>query len=175
MKKENAWNAIGKPVVVRAVICIVVAALLGLTHRATAPVIAENARIEAEAARAAVLEGAQGFEEIDCDAAALGITGAWRETGGLGYVVTAASRGYKGDVAVTVGFNADGEIVGLRADVSTETSGIGSKAGESAYLDRFLGLSDSCGEVDTITNATYSSGAVKRAVGAAMAALSAIR
>ena len=175
MKKETAWASIGKPVVVLAVICIVVAALLGLTHRATAPIIEENARKEAEAARAAVLEGAQGFDAIDCDLDALGITGAWRETNGLGYVVTAASRGYKGDVTVTVGFDSEGKIVGLRADVSTETSGIGSKAGEAAYLDRFLGLADSCGEVDTIANATYSSGAVKRAVGAAMVAVNAIR
>ncbi len=175
MKKESTWSAIGKPIAVLAAICIVVAALLGLTHEATAPIIAENARIEAEAARAAVLEGAQGFEEIDCDCAALGITGAWREVSGLGYVVTASARGYKGDVAVTVGFDGEGRIVGLRADVSTETSGIGSKAGDAAYLDRFLGLADSCGEVDTITNATYSSAAVRQAVGAAMAAVNAIR
>ena len=52
MKKNNStWNDILKPVVVLTVICFVVSGLLGLTNSITAPIIEENARLAADAAR----------------------------------------------------------------------------------------------------------------------------
>lgn len=164
-----------KPIIVLLIICLVVSALLGFTNSLTAPIIAENTRIAAEQTRKAVLEGAETFTEIPCDTAALGITGAFKEDSGKGYVITAANKGYGGAVVVTVGLNADGEIVGLSANVSTETSGVGTKAGTEAYIDKYIGLSGSCDQVDTISGATYSSGAVKAGVNAALAAFAQIK
>lgn len=175
MKKESRFEAFFKPLLVLIGICLIVSALLGFTHSLTAPVIEENARKAADETRSAVLPGAVSFTEVPCDAAALGITGAYKEDSGLGYVITAEAQGYKGAVTVTVGLDAGGKIVGLCADVSTETKGIGSKAGDSAYTDRFLGLTGSAGGVDAISNATYSSTAVIRGVDAALAAFGEIR
>lgn len=173
--KNNAFNEMIKPIIVLVAICLVVSALLGITNSVTAPIIEENARIEAEQTRAAVLPGAAGFTEINCDFAALGITGAFKENSGLGYVVTAANKGYAGDVVVTVGLDNDGKIVGISADVGTETSGVGTKAGAEGYLANYVGLSGNCDGVDTISNATFSSVAVKNGVNAALKAFDTIK
>ena len=173
-EKQSLWET-AKPIVVLVAICLVVSALLGVTNSITAPIIEENARIAAEETRKAVLAGAESFSEIDCDAAALGITGAYKEDSGKGYVITAANKGYGGLVIVTVGLDAEGKIVGLDANVSTETSGVGSKAGREDYVNQFIGLTGDSGSVDTISNATYSSTAVKTGVDAALAAFSAIK
>lgn len=173
--KNNTFNDMIKPIIVLLIICLVVSTLLGFTNSVTAPIIEENTRIAAEQTRKAVLEGSESFTEIACDTAALGITGAFKEDSGKGYVITAANKGYGGAVTVTVGLSPDGKVVGLSANVSTETSGVGSKAGQSDYTDKYLGLSGSCDSVDTISGATYSSTAVKTGVSAALAAFDQIR
>ena len=173
--KNNTFNEMIKPIIVLLVICLVVSALLGFTNSVTAPIIEENERIAAEQTRAAVLEGSNGFTEIECDTAALGITSAYKENNGLGYVITAANKGYGGDVVVTVGLDADGKVVGLSANVGTETSGVGTKAGTEAYTGNYIVLSGNCDNVDTISGATYSSTAVKTGVNAALAAYDAIK
>ena len=175
MKTNNTFNEMIKPLIVLVAICLVVSALLGLTNSVTAPIIAENKRLAAEATRKSVLSGAESFSEIECDTAALGITGAYKEDSGKGYVITAENKGYGGMVVVTVGLDADGKIVGLDANVSTETSGVGSKAGKEDYVNQFIGLTGDSSSVDTISNATYSSTAVKTGVDAALNAFSAIK
>ena len=178
MKKETTFEAMIKPVIVLFCICLVVSALLGFTNSVTAPIIEENARITAEQPRSAVLAGATGFTEVelsDAQLSELNITGAYKENSGLGYVITSANKGYGGDVTVTVGLDASGKIVGLSANVSTETSGVGSKAGQEAYTDQFVGLTGNSDSVDKISGATYSSTAVKTGVNAALAAYDAIK
>ena len=172
--KSNTFQEMIRPLIVLVLICLAVSALLGFTNSVTAPIIEENKRTVAEQTRRSVLEGAESFTEIECDKEALGITGAYREDSGKGYVITAERKGYGGMVTVTVGLDADGRIVGLSADVSTETSGVGSKAGREDYTGRFIGQTDSS-SVDKISGATYSSTAVKNGVDAAVAAFTAIR
>lgn len=174
MKKATAFQEMIRPLLVLVAICLVVSALLAYTNSVTAPIIEENKRIAAEQNRKAVLDGAESFTEIECDTAALGITGAFREDSGKGYVITAANQGYGGLVEVTVGLDTDGRIVGLSADVSKETSGVGSKAGEADYILKFIGSSGSS-HVDKISGATYSSVAVRAGVDAALAAFEEIR
>ncbi len=175
MTKEK-FNEYIKPFVVLVGICVVVAFLLAFTNSVTAPKIAENKRIEAEQTRRAVLPGSVDFEEVACDTAALDIDSAYRETAGAGYVVTSTHVGYGGgEVVVTVGIDNDGKVVGISADVSSQTSGIGSKAGEESYLDKYMGLSGSADSVDTISNATRSSTAVRTSVSAALNAFGTIK
>ena len=175
MKQNNTFQEMIKPLLVLVVICLVVSALLGFTNSVTAPIVEENERIAAEQTRRAVLAGAESFTEIECDAEALGITSAYKEDSGKGYVITAGRKGYGGQVVVTVGIDGSGKVVGLSANVSTETSGVGSKAGLPAYTDKYIGLSGSADGVDTISGATYSSTAVRNGVSAALAAYDAIK
>ncbi|GEM_PF-311250 len=171
MKKQSAfWKDIVKPVLVLVAIGLIAALLLAYVNSITAPVIAENARIAAEQTRISVLPGAESFAEYDGDLSGLDVESVYIENAGRGYVITSVHKGYKGDVRVTVGLGSDGKIVGIAADVSTETSGVGTKAGEDTYLGRFMGLSTGCDSVDIISNATYSSSAVKKGVQAVLAA-----
>jgi len=175
MKKNSFMDDFFKPVAVLLAICVVVAGLLGIVNSLTAPVIEVNALKKAEETRKAVLPGAEGFSEVECDTDALGITGFYEEKSGKGYVVTAAYKGYGGPVTVTVGLDASGSVIGLSADVSSETSGVGTKAGKEDFLNRFMGLSGSAETVDTISNATYSSTAVRTGVDAALKAFKAVK
>lgn len=161
---KNTFQDMIKPILVLFIIAVCSAALLGYVHSLTEPVIEENTRIQEEENRKAVLEGATEFTEIECDFGELEITGAYKEKSGLGYVFTAANKGYGGDVVVTVGLDASGKIVGLKADVSTETSGVGTKAGREDYLNQFMGKEGSCDDVDKISGATYSSTALKKGI-----------
>ena len=175
MSKET-FNEYIKPFVVLVCICLVVSFLLAFTNSVTAPIIAENARLEAIRTRQKVLPGSLDFEEIDCDTQALDIDSAYRETNGMGYVITSSHVGYGGgEVTVTVGIDNDGKVVGISADVSSQTKGIGSKAGESSYLDKYMGISGSADGVDTIATATRSSTAVRQSVTAALNAFNTIK
>lgn len=173
---KQAFDEYIKPFLVLVVICLAVSFLLAFTNSVTEPIITENKRLEAIRTRQAVLPGSVDFEEIDCDTAALDIDGAYRETAGAGFVITSTHVGYGGgEVIVTVGLDNDGRVVGISVDVSSQTSGIGSKAGERSYLDNFMGLAGSADGVDTIANATRSSTAVKQSVNAALNAFDTIK
>ena len=73
-------------------------------------------------------------------------------------------------MTVAVSFDAEGVVAGLWVDVSGQTQGIGTPAGEAAYTDQFVGLSDAAAVdgVDTIAGATLSSDGVKTGVAACM-------
>ncbi len=174
-KKNGLFQEMIKPVLVLLIIAGVVAALLAFVHNITEPIIEENTRIAAEQARMEVLEGATSFTEIPYDAEKFNITSAYKEDSGLGYVFTSANKGYGGDVVVTVGLDANGNIVGIKADVSTETSGVGSKAGDEKYLSNYMGISGGVDGIDTISGATYSSSAVKTGVASVLEAFAELK
>ncbi|MBR7081304.1 MAG: FMN-binding protein [Oscillospiraceae bacterium] len=174
MTKSNKFEEIVKPLIVLIGICLVVSVLLGFTHSITAPIIESSGDAQADQTRAEVLEGATSFTKIKCDTEALGIDSAYKEKSGLGYVITASNKGYGGSVVVMVGIDPNGTVVGLSVDVSTETTGIGSKAGEAEYTDKYIGASGTA-DVDTISGATKSSSAVKAGVNAALAAFEAVK
>lgn len=176
-KKNTFWTEMARPVVVLVVICLVASALLGYTNSLTAPVIAENVRLEAEATRKEVLPEANEFTElaVSDELAAMGVTGIFEGDNGSGYVVTASNTGYGGAVVVTVGFDTNGTILSVKANVSTETQGVGSKVGEAAMLDKFTGLSGDVSDVTLKSGATFTSDAVKNGVNAACAAVAAIQ
>lgn len=173
MKKEF-FQEIVKPFLVLVIICVAAAGVLALTNEATKPIIDENARMEAEQTRKAVLPDATEFEEIPCEES-WGIDSAYRDAGGSGYVFTASAKGYGGDVVVTLGVDTEGKILNMKVDASTETQGIGSKTAKTEYTDKFLGQDKDSLQVDTITGATFSSKAVKTSVENALKAFEAIR
>ena len=135
------------PVVVLTVICVVVSAALVFTYQATKPIIDEAKNAEANAARAVVLPGASGFEEVELTAEIEGAVDAYKETSGMGYVVTASAQGYGGPVNLMVGF---------------------AKLAEDSYGAGYVGKTASdYTEVDGISGATVTSKAYKKALGTA--------
>ena len=156
------------PVVVLTVICAVVSAALVFTYQATKPIIDEAKNAEANAARAVVLPGASGFEEVELPAQIEGAVDAYKETSGKGYVVTASAQGYGGAVKLMVGFDADGNITGVKMIEHQETPGFGAKLAEDSYGAGYVGKNASnYTEVDGISGASITSKAYKKALGTA--------
>ncbi|MEG2174360.1 MAG: FMN-binding protein [Oscillospiraceae bacterium] len=93
---------------------------------------------------------------------------------GKGTVVYATEKGYGGDMVVAVLFDPNDIILGVVIDRMQETSGIGSKVAEVDFTKQFVGKS-TVESIDTISNATVSSMAVKKAVLSALSNLATVK
>ncbi len=96
------------------------------------------------------------------------------KTSDKGTVVYTSAQGFASQIKVIVCFDADDKIIGVAADASGETQGIGTKVGEKDFTDKFVGVK-SADEVDAIAGATVASTAVKDAVNAAIADLESVK
>jgi electron transport complex protein RnfG len=156
------------------IVCVLSAVAMALTDSQTRPIIAEQKRKAEEAARKEVLPGAEKFE------AAPGVEGVYRglDASGklLGFVGTAAGRGFGGKVFVMAGVDLQGKITGVRVLGHTETPGLGNRAADSAGapIRSMKGQTAAAmwlakdragqGKVDSITGVTVTSRAVTAGV-----------
>ena len=170
-----------KPVIVLAVICLVMTAVLASVNQITQPVIIEAEKKAAAAARTEVLSEAKEFEKIDTDdieALPEGVEEAYKGSDDSGYVFIVETKGYGGKIKFICGIRNDGTMEAVKTLSHTETSGVGTKAVDngSDYRKNFFGKSrEECAGVDTITGATISSAAFKKAVGIAFDAYDAVK
>ena len=147
---------------------------LGLTNAITKGPIEEQAVAAANAARQTVLGGAETFEQVlenenGMDEIHRGLDASGNVVGYTGKITT---RGYGGPIEVTVGVDAEGKLAGIQCGGSgfSETAGLGAKVKTAAFSDQFAGLATPValtkdgGEVDSVTAASISSGAVCNAV-----------
>lgn len=82
-----------------------------------------------------------------------------------GFIVKAKTGGYSVDIETAAGLNLKLEIVNIKILSHNETPGLGSRITEDAFLGQFQGKSaDALNEVQAITGATISSGAVINSV-----------
>lgn len=98
-----------------------------------------------------------------------------------GYVIAATSpSGYGGDIQAAVGITAEGVLTGCSLVSHRETAGLGSKCAEPAFTGQFAGKKAeplvysrtgafSENEIDAVSGATITTGAVTEAVNAAIA------
>ena len=166
MKNNSTWNDLLKPVVVLTVICLVTSGLLGLTNGITAPIIEENSRLAADAARIELLPDATtGFEMVE-GVEMDGVSEVYKAINGAGYTITGYGKGYGGNVNLMVAFNDAGEIVNLKVLSHSETAGLGSKIENPEFLAPFKGTTEdlTISDIDAISGATISSKAAVTAV-----------
>lgn len=176
MKKDNRlWQESLKPIVVLTVICLITSLLLAVTNSLTAPIIAEQKRAAANAARKELLPDADDFEQVTCEAE--GITDYYRATNGAGVVISANGKGgYGGDVPVMVSFDAAGKILAVKVDAGGETAGKGDKVAQPAFTDQFKGREAKPEpmkmgtDVQAVAGSTVTSGAALNGVNRASAA-----
>ncbi|HHY52403.1 MAG TPA: FMN-binding protein, partial [Clostridiales bacterium] len=69
-----------------------------------------------------------------------------------------------------IGMDAEGKIVGIKMMTNNETKGLGSRVGEPAYLQKYVGLAGDPDSVDSISGATKTSNALKNSLRAAQKA-----
>ncbi len=99
----------------------------------------------------------------------------------IGYVInTTTHEGYGGDISISLGVDNSGMVKGMEILSISETAGLGMKAKESSFRDRFKGKSvkqfsytktgaTADFEIDAISGATITTKAVTNAVNAALA------
>lgn len=98
-----------------------------------------------------------------------------------GYVINVTSGdGFDGNITLSVGIAADGTVTGIAFTELNETAGMGSLCGEDAFKSQFVGVntdrfilnktggSTAENEIDSVSGASTSSGAVVNAVNAAL-------
>lgn len=179
-----------KPTLSLTIICLVVTAALGFTYASTSGTIAGRARLDAENARKEVLKEAEKFEKIEDISAITGgkpelepVKEAYKALKGdavAGYVFAASSKGYGGEIKITVGVDVTGKITGVKIGDNTETPGLGSKAAEDPFKSQLAGITPAeplkvvkngkakPEEIQAISGATITSKAVTKAVQAAV-------
>ena len=177
MKAKNIlWQETVKPVVVLLLICLISGLVLAAVNSVTAPIIAANVEAQAQATYSALLPEADHFSELSTTVD--GVTNVLKADNGAGYIVVAAARGYKGDVVATVAFDNDGSILDLSMTAADETVGIGTKVTEEDFTGQFSGMpaeNFAYGDVDAVSNATYSSKAAVEAINLAIQAYQEVR
>ena len=99
----------------------------------------------------------------------------------MGYAISATSSdGFDGNVSLAVGLNAEGVLNGISFTELNETPGMGMRVDEPAFKDQFAGRSvtkftlNKAGgsteddQIDSVSGASTTSGAVVNAVNAAL-------
>jgi electron transport complex protein RnfG len=170
-----------KPTLVLVVISLVVTVALAATYSVTKPIIEDMREREANAARMAVLSGADRFVSLPDSGALPDEVVDAQVAEGVGYVFTIEEKGFGGAVEVMIGVSSDGAVTGVKVMRHTETPGLGTKAMTEEYLAQYEGAADvrtgklnadrsDAKEIDTITGATITSNALYRAVDKALSA-----
>ena len=151
---------------------LVAGLLLAVVNAVTEEPIARNERLKADGSRIAVI-GDYDFEALQTDTtgydAIQSVYAALDDDGQtVGYVYELSSRGYGGDVVLSVGIR-DGAVSGVSVASHAETKGLGT-ADEAPFLQSFVGLTqaDAAQGVDAMSGATVSSNAVRGAVSQAL-------
>lgn len=99
----------------------------------------------------------------------------------VGYMISATSAdGYEGDITLSIGISSDGTVNGISFTELNETAGMGMRCDEPEFKDQFAGVntdafilnrqggSTANNEIDSVSGASTSSGAVVNAVNAAL-------
>ena len=169
MSKKFSPKEILVPTITLFVIALMATLLLAMVNNVTADrIAAAQAAAEAEARQSVFpdaknfVEKSNYFEATDADGNV------------IGYVFNTASKGYGGDVPVTVGIDADGAITGIvPGDLSNETPGLGQNASNDNFKAQFVGKTGKItvvknapgeNEIQALTSATITSTAVANAV-----------
>lgn len=169
IKKENF-----KPLIVLALICIVVALLLGGINMITAPEIQKKAEEKANEVMRIVLPDGTTFEEMDItDEFPSEIKKAYKSD--AGYVFEAEVRG-KSDMVVMCGVDNDGKIVKVEIISESETPGYKDKIFPLVTGDKgkYNGMSSQTLDAEIVSGATLSSTAVYTAVKSSLNAFAVI-
>ena len=123
-----------------AVICLVAAFVLALVNGITAPQIAiSKAQAEKDALSVINKAGTIG-ERIEGDGNMVNyyfpVTDGGKVTN---YILSLKNMGYGGDLIILANFKTNGEVIDAKLMEDAETPGLGKKAENPAYMDKFKG------------------------------------
>lgn len=156
-----------KPTLTLSAICVAVALLLSVINMVTGPIIEAQRNAAASGALLEVFPGGSGFEEIDITSLGLpsGVTNAYRENSGKGYVFRVVSSGYKPGMVIMVGIDSEGKVTGSKCLETQDTFGK-----EPSIDNTYNGQSLSDFTPNMISGATMTSNGYRDAVSTALQA-----
>lgn len=178
MTASKRADGMARLIIVLFLISTVTALLLGLVNYVTADEIASINLEKQQSAMREVL-AADAYEEIEFTGENSSVVQMYR-AGNAGYVVRTVSAGSQGNIEMMVGVDTQGAVTGVSIVNMSETSGLGSKAGDAGWRGQFAGgsggfaLDKDGGTIQTITGATITSRAVASGVNAAVDAVKAL-
>ncbi len=163
MSKSYVKNALHITLVLF-LICAVVAGVVSLVNTLTWDTYQKNLEAQKNSALDAIFGGSGLAYEVQEDARGADALYLVLEDGTVvGYCVELSGYGYGGEIAMIIGYHADGTVRGLQVISQSETPGVGTKATSADFLENFIGKSGdvTLGEdFDAIGGATISSEAV---------------
>ena len=177
MKQESLSRYVLRITLVLLSIAVIVAGLLAVVNRMTAPVIAASTEAKIQEAIRQVLPG--GYqEEITAFSDETGLVSKVYK-GENGYALEVNPIGFDSTICMMVGVSAEGKVLGISIISHTESAGLGAVAASNnsagqAFRQQFVGssgqvsVSKDGGQIDAITNATITSRAVCDGINAAL-------
>lgn len=142
--------------VVLACICAVAAILLAVVNSITTPYIDSYESDKVANALAEVSNGLGIGEMVSVDEGyvsyvhRLYANGSSSNDGEVsGYILGLSSRGYGGDITLLAGYDLDGAVTAVTIVSDSETPGVGKKAHNSGYMDKFIGKGGKGGQIPT--------------------------
>ncbi len=164
MKNDNF-----KSFAVLTVICIVVAALMGIVNSFTSPVIQKIEAQKVQDSLKVVMPQGEDFQKIEVSGLDTSVTEVYKERHG-GYVFKLCATGYASNMIIMCGVDSAGNVTGAACIASGETLEY-----EKTYGDNFVGVNgDTVGSVDTISGATLTTNGYKTAIKTALEAFGAL-
>lgn len=161
-KKEPGMASL---VIVLALICLVIAALLGIVNGVTEGPIKANTEKTVQDSLKVVMP-ADSYEKVDYTGGDETVVAVYK-AGEEGYVVECNSpNGFGGAIDMMAGINTSGEVTGIAIISHSETSGLGSKATDPKWQAQFQGATGTVsvakdgGSIVAITGSTITSRAV---------------
>ena len=183
------------------IICVVAAGLLALTNSVTAPIIAKNQLQSEIQAKQAVLPQGKEFKDMDSAKMAelfknanndklnniVQISIATADNKFVGMIIKTSVTGFKGNIEMLIGIDAQGKITSYRVLSHSETPGLGDKITGEKFSSQFAGKSTNeslivvkkaaqkSNEIQAITGATISSKAATLAINSAFDAYNVVK
>lgn len=122
------------------IIASISAGILSSVNKATLPIIGEREAIAQVEARKAVFQEANRFEEKEKQEVENYIfIPAYKDNELLGYVVSGIGQGYGGEIKLTMAFDLEGKIKGVKVLSAKETPGLGDKIFNIDWLNKWIG------------------------------------
>lgn len=135
---------------VLASICAVAAVLLATINVITTPYIERYEANKITAALEVVANGNEIGPEITIGDSTISYMHELSSNGKVvGYILGLNTRGYGGDITLIASFNTDGSVSNVNLVSNSETPGVGKKAENEGYMDKFIGTGTANNPVPT--------------------------
>ena len=131
-------------------ICAVAALLLAVINVITTPYIEKYEADKVTAALEVVADGKEIGPEISIGDSTIDYMHELYSNGKtVGYILGLNTRGYGGDITLIASYNSDGSVSNVNLVSNSETPGVGKKAENEGYMDKFIGTGTDANPVPT--------------------------